>query len=412
MPLKINIAGYEMTKFSEVSLKLQYDSLADTFSISGDYNPNLVADKAMFKPCGFQNVRIDWVRPNGTRFPIITGTATGSDLSDLPAPTLNKISGYSNTGILQDCQVVEQSMQFDGLTVRQIAQTICNYFQLDLVVDPSVSDVCNTVNGVTSIDILQTAASYLGEICRNYNIVLSHTADGRVLLTSAKKVIVPGVTKGPAQRNLNQFTTEIPGVEYSVYHDNRYTKNAQPVFSFDSVGKGSTYTKMTLRTDGEKMHTRIIVTGQSQGRTLGNLQSEILNPYVPKLGFYASKLALYSYRQRAVVNTVDPGPLKPLTARNVLADELKSISLDIEVATWFLGAKGREGDSAYSEGSFIRPNILVSVRNPELYLFNANLWFVESVTLNQNGSSQTATLHCVLPQCFNNEEVTTNIFNQ
>ena len=411
MGLKIYIAGHEMTKFQEVTLKLQYDSLADTFAIKGDYNPNNVADKAMFKPCAFQTALILWERAPNQVFPLMTGTVTGIDLSDLPAPTLNTISGYSNTGILQDCQVVEQSMQFDAQTIAQIATTICGYFNLQVVIDPSVSDVCNTVNAVTSIDILQTAGNYLGEICRNYNIVLSHTANGHVLLTSAKKVIVPVTVPISATTNTNQIVTEIAGIQYTTYNDNRYTEQAKPAFSFTASGKGQHYTKMTLRTDGEKMHSRIFVTGQSQGRTLGPLQNFKDNPYVPKrIGFYAPTISLYQYRQRAVVNTVDPGPLKPLTARNVLADELKSISLDIDVPAWFLGASGTEGDSAYSEGTFIRPNILVSVQNPELYLFKANLWFVESVTLNHTPAARTATLHCVLPQCFNNEEVTVNIF--
>lgn len=404
MPLKITIADQQLVKFQEITMKLQYDSVADTVVIKADFDPANSADKTFFRPNSYYGIKVIWEKPKGGSFPLITGTVIGHGFSDLAAPTLNTIEAYSTTGILQDCQVCSESLQYDGLTIAEIARRIAGYFGINVIVDESVTDVANIVNAVTNIDIMQTAKDYLSEICRNYNIVLSHTATGELLLTSAKKVKVPASAGVNVVSGTNTITTDLAGVSYTSFRDNRYMKDAPVTFRFSAQNKSSHWIAMRLNTDSTRLHSNIYVLSQSQGQTVGNLQTIAVNPYVPeRLAFFPPKIDRKPYRQRAVVNTVEVGPLKPLTARNVLADELKSISLDIDVQGWFLGGE--------DVGTFIRPNILISVQNPEVYLYKESTWFVESVVLNESNEKRTATMHCVLPQCFNNEEVTGNVFD-
>ena len=75
----------------------------------------------------------------------------------------------------------------------------------------------------------------------------------------------------------------------------------------------------------------------------------------------------------------------------LIGDELKNITLSIDIEGWQLN------------GFFVAPNQIITVINPNVYLFKETKWFVREVSLTANKNAYTATLNCVLPECFNKE---------
>ena len=387
--LRIKSGGYSY-KIVDATINLSYDTVADTVVFR--YRKE---GKAPSKPLQYQD--IDLTYSNAL---IMKGTALSTYEDDNATPSPASMGGYSITGILEDCQIVEFPIFFQGFTTRQVAQMICDYFGIKLVVDDTVREVVDIVLNNTNADPMQTAKDYLSTLCKQINVVLSHTDDGKLLLTQSKaipKEVSDLYKQQPKQQPVNDiaYTQADNKIEWI---DNRYRENNPPIASFDTVVGGEIFTRMSVRTDGQRMHGNIKVIQQAN---VNSVQSYIINPYVGQNAklFTPKLIAGSAYRQRAVVQTADIADYKQLTAKNVLSDELKSISLVIEVPRWVIG------------NHLIRPNNLITVRNPNIGLNKVGTWFIDKVTLTCSADKETAVITCCLPDCYNNEIPVANVFS-
>lgn len=387
--LRIKSGGYSY-KIVDATINLSYDTVADTFVFR--YRKE---GEAPSKPLQYQD--IDLTYRNAL---IMKGTALSTYEDDNSTPSPASMGGYSITGILEDCQIVEFPIFFQGFTTRQVAQMICDYFGIKLVVDDTVKEVVDIVLNNTNADPMQTAKDYLSTLCKQINVVLSHTDDGKLLLTQSKaipKEVSDLYKQQPKQQPVNDsgYQQAANKIEWI---DNRYREKNPPIASFDTVVGGEAFTRMSVRTDGQRMHGNIKVIQQAN---VNSVQSYIINPYVGQNAklFTPKLIAGSAYRQRAVVQTADIADYKQLTAKNVLSDELKSISLVIEVPRWVIG------------NHLIRPNNLITVRNPNIGLNKVGTWFIDKVTLTCSADKETAVITCCLPDCYNNEIPVANVFS-
>lgn len=387
--LKIKSGSYTY-KIVDATINLSYDTVADTFAFR--YRKE---GKAPSRPLQYQDVDLTY----GNAL-IMKGTALSTFEDDSAVPSPASMGGYSITGILEDCQIVEFPIFFQGFTTKQVAQMICDYFGIQLVVDDTVKEVCNIVLNNTNADPMQTAKDYLSTLCKQINVVLSHTDDGKLLLTQSKaipKEVSDLYKQQPKQQPINDIA--YPQADNKIeWIDNRYREKNPPIASFDTVDGGEIFTRMSVRTDGQRMHGNIKVIQQAN---VNSVQSYIINPYVGQNAklFTPKLIAGSAYRQRAVVQTADIADYKQLTAKNVLSDELKSISLVIEVPRWVIG------------NHLIRPNNLITVRNPNVGLNKVGTWFIDKVTLSCSADRETAVITCCLPDCYNNEIPVANVFS-
>jgi hypothetical protein len=166
---------------------------------------------------------------------------------------------------------------------------------------------------------------------------------------------------------------------------------------------------MSLLFDGQRLHSEIFVVGDAGIGSPNASQDSIKNPYVQakldwmgnaRLSTLGQSGIAYStgYRPCVYKQTSGTDNETKLTARQILAQELKAgIRLTIKIEGWELG------------GKLVRPNNVITVTNPQLSLFQKSKWFIESVDFMGNAQSKTAVLNCVLPECYNNENVV-NIF--
>ena len=274
---------------------------------------------------------------------LLTGYLLSQGFEDDPVKKLSAFSGYSLPGFLEDCEIPISlyPLQADGLSLREISQKIMQEFRLKMVVDPAVSSRMDEIFEKTTANEGQNIKSYLTELASQKNIVISHTAKGELHFTQAK-----------AQH--------------------------KPILYFDG---GIPFTRMSLSFNGQGMHSDITVIKQAD-KDGGNAgEATVKNPYVP-----------FVYRPKVIRQSSGNDIDTLQAAKNARAAELKNLKLTIVTDRWEI------------DGKIIRPNNVISVLNPNVYLYKKSDWFIEQVDLAGDNTKTTATLSCVPVEVYNGQE--------
>jgi len=273
---------------------------------------------------------------------LITGYILSESFNNSSKRELTGIGGYALPGFLEDCQIPLEAypLQNDTLSLRQIAEKLLKPFKLKMIVHDSVAKDMDVGYDKTTAGNTQTVKAYLTDLAAQRNILISHDAYGNVLFTRAA------------------------------------TKKA-PILHY---GEGTPFTKMNLVFPGQQMHSHITVVKQADKEGGNTGQETIQNPYVP-----------FVYRPRVAVQDSGDDVDTMQAAKNLLCAELKNFKLVIETDRWELN------------GTIIKPNNTITVINPEIYLFKKTTWFIEQVDYVGDAKKTVATLHCVLPEVYNNE---------
>lgn len=324
--------------FNDVKLSLRYDSVGSVFSFSMYFNPENPEHQLIMKPSSWPLAKI---YENGEL--LLTGFILKPTFTNEPDKKLVSIGGYSITGVLEDSQIPTTAypLQSDGLNLRQIAERILRPFKIAMKIDDSVKSLMEVPYEKTTAQATQSVKDYFTELCKQRNIILSHTAGGRLLFTSAN--------------------TDI-----------------EPFAHFDgNIGN----TSMVHDFNGQMLHTPITVIKQASTDGGNAGQFTLNNPYIP-----ASTTA---FRPKVVVQTSGDDNDTEKACRNILAAELKAITLKISVSSWYIN------------DVFIKPNTTITAQSPEIFLNKKTKWFVESVEYQGNQDSQTCVLSCVLPEVYN-----------
>lgn len=345
----LKVGTQTITQYNQAAITLNYDSVASTFAFSLFFDPSNAEHKRLFKPGQYHDVTIEH---NGER--LITGTMLTHGFSSGPEKSLVSVSGYSKTGIIEDCEVPLSAypLQTNGLSLRQICQKVLKPFNLNLMVDPAISSKVDAKFPQSTAGDDQSVKAYIDALARQKYVVITHDEFGNLVLTEAKVTQTPFAEFSPGLRDL----------------------------------------KMELNFDGQQMHSEITFQKQATKRGKGNAgQSNVSNPYCR------------IHRPKTSRQTSGRNVDTKYVARNGLSEELKAIELTIEVDSWSRG------------GKLWRPNIIVTVINPECYIYNKCRWFVRSVEFSGDENSSetndgTAKLVCCLPEVFTNE-TPINIFD-
>lgn len=278
-----------------------------------------------------------------------TGYILAQTFDDQPAKTLSQFAGYSLTGVLEDCQIPTSlyPLESNGLSLRQIATKLIKPFKLKMVVDSSVDAKMDKVFDKITANATQSIKDYLNELSSARDIVMSHNEKGDLVFTSAKVNQAPILIIGDEP---------LPGIS------------------------------MSLAFSGQQMHSQITVLKEAS-KDGGNAgEATILNPYVPIV-----------YRPKVISqNSGDDNDTKT-AARMALSEELRNIVLTISIDRWEI------------DGKIVKPNNIIRVKNPRLFLFKQTDWFIESIAYTGDNTSNKAVLTCVLPEV-HNKAVPKNIF--
>ena len=337
MELIINdrIRNRKIAFFNDFTLALKFDSVGSAFSFSFYFNPDNPEHKEVM--C-IGHYHLCTVTHNGET--LLTGFILSQKFSSSSARQMVSISGYSLPGVLEDCEIPTKiyPLQSDGLSLRQIAQKLIQPFNLKLKVDSSVASLVDASFKTSTASESQNIKSYISELASQKNVVISHDEYGNLLFTKAKT-------------------------------------NQKPILDFNIAKGGIPGTTMKLSYNGQQMHSHITVQKQADADGGNAGEYTIRNPFV--IGSV--------YRPKTISQSSGDDNDTEKAAKTALASELKNIKLTITTDRWVVDNK------------IFKPNNIITVTNPEIYLFKKSNWFIESIDYKGDQNINTAVLNCVLP---------------
>lgn len=330
--------------FSNFQLSLKYDSFGSAFSFEFYFDPNNPDHKELACVSHYHDCEIEH---NGET--LVTGFALSQGFTWTPTKQLATISGYSKPGFFEDCSVALESypLQFNGMSLLNVAKKITRpwnentKYKIGIKIDDEVRDLVNKSYPSIEVSQTDTIASILTKLAQEKRIIISHDEKGNLLFTQAKTNLNPIL-------NFNFTQGQIPGVEFK--------------HNFN----------------GQGMHSHITVMKQASATSDNATQLTIRNPYVPTV-----------FRPKTVtMSTGDEISVNEFALRE-LAKEWENLSLSIKLDRWEI------------DGKIIRPNNMIEIQSPELYIYPKSKFFIREVTFTGNSSETTCTLNCVIPEVVN-----------
>ena len=360
----VKIGGVIVSDFITNELTFNYDSVSDVFSFTFPFfeyweisDRNKIRD--YFKPLIYKSVTIY----DDNNKLLLTGTILNHKFKDTSNGTELSISGYSKTGILDDCPNIPKSenqstetndkraisTNFANLTFLEFAKSIVNPYGIIISVDSLVRSKMDEVFEQKTTENEQSIASILSKIATLKNVVMRSTPDGML-----------------------KFTQIDPSLK--------------PVARF-STGDG-VVNDISLDVNGQNMHSEIHISGAASliedenedKEKIGNTDV-ILNPLITNI-----------VRPTLKKQGVETGMIKE-TSKAALADELKNITLTINCKGW----------KNIDEGTLL-PGQLISVKAPGCYIYNYQTFLVRSIQLKENNEGKSSVLSCVLPQTMTGDQ--------
>lgn len=364
MELIINdrIRQRKIDKFNSVRVTLRYNTIASTFSFDFFYDPDILETKEL--AC-IGHYHICKLYHNGEL--MLTGQMLSEGFTNTSTRQLVAIGGYSLPGILEDCQIPSNAaidaaiasgnlkikppdsipycypLQSDGLSLRQIAEKLIKPFNLTMVIDPSVKDVMEEPFSETSAEAKDSVKHYLTELATQKNVNITHDIKGNLVFT-------------------------------------KVNTDLKPIFFFNVPKGGLPGVKMNLDFNGQQMHSHITVMQQADADGDNAGESTIANPYVP-----------FIFRPKTIIQSSGDIIDTEVAAKNALAAELKGLPVKVSLDRWTINDK------------LIYPGQMISIKNPEIYLFNKTDFIIESVDYKGDQKELTSVLTCVLPEVYNNK---------
>lgn len=348
--LRVFIEGSEYQFFTNISVRLKYDSVASTFSITSNFI-GTEEQRELLRPLQYKQVQIYVGGPNDRNL-ILTGLILRHEFKTTGNPEGIKISGYSLPGVLADCEIPTSvyPLQDDNKSIKDITEKILQPFGLQLYINQIATEDANRVVEQTTADEVGNAASYIVKMASQYNIVVGHTRRGRLLFT-------------------------------------RVRADEQPRSNYVE-GQGD-FISATLKVDGQAMHNRYTILRQPDYLDTADTNPEetVNNNLVP---VFRPKVKKQTIGNTDVINNA----ARSARMRG-LAD---SVSITLQLSNLH-----------YQDGSIITPNRIITLTAPSIYINNKISIFVQEVTLNQTAAGVSSTLKCLLREALTGDAAQ-NIF--
>jgi prophage tail gpP-like protein len=343
--VKLTIDGTAFSGWDGVTITRALDTCADAFSLSAPFNPDRPEVRKAFRPFGYQAARLEIDSDL-----ILTGRLEVAEFTTSAEDRTANIQGRSLTGSLVDCQIDGQGYQFQGMSLKAIAEKLCKPFGIEVVSLAGAGPVKAAALASTTIadaskaldesraDPGQTVYDYLQGIAKPAGLLLTADEQGRLL------IIKPAASGAPV-------AALVEGLGHV----------KQVSASYNGTGRWSSY-KILMQQDG--------ATGLSgQARDSG-------------VGIY-----------RPRVSTGADGDAKAITKSAEMARALayaESIAVTVDVTGW-----------RNTDGSIWTPGQIVTLRASGAYINTETTFMVRAVTLGLDASNgRTASLSLVLPATY------------
>lgn len=178
--IRLKLNGKWFENFSTMNVNLRIDTIASQFSFTGF--------SEFFRILKYDDCQVYFDDDL-----IITGTVLNPVFKYTKKPTLIAISGYSKTGILEDVSIplALYPLQYDGLSLAQIARKITSYFNLRLKIFDNAVQLSNLPFEKVSSSPGDSPKSFLSRLCNQRGLVLTHDNFGRLLIYRVMAEVAP-----------------------------------------------------------------------------------------------------------------------------------------------------------------------------------------------------------------------------
>lgn len=351
----------KIANFENVEIQSKYDSVASTFAVSFLYDASNQNHAEIAGVSHYHEAIISYIHEDGSKELVLTGYILSQKFTTKAEIELVSIGGYSKCGVIEDCDIPPSvyPLEFEGLTFAQIARKIINPFAgkkgFSLIIgtgranqDVKTPEEIALEKAADDDEYEKSTApesknikSYLTDLAKQKNIVLSHTRKGDLIISVAN-------------------TESKPFLELDL---------DKPSFGVISA---------TMMFNGQPMHSHITMIRQADDEGGNAAEFTIRNPLCPVV-----------YRPKVEQLTSGDDITIEDSARNLLCEELKAITLTIEFSQIAFNNK------------LIAINNIIVVKSRKNYLYKKVRWFIESVNISADASKQVATVTCVLPWTYN-----------
>lgn len=186
----LSIDENHFTFWSEVEITFFLDGIA-TVALSAPFHPDREDFRELFRPFSYKPIRVTVGSGRGNVRTIFRGTMVGVHPDSGASESRVEITGYATPAVLADCPPPGDSvpLEFDGLGLRAIAESLAAPF--------GVAVECQVDDGAkfdrVAIETEQQIFSFLAELAKQRNLVLSNTSEGALLCWRS---VAPGAPVG------------------------------------------------------------------------------------------------------------------------------------------------------------------------------------------------------------------------
>lgn len=333
--MKIKINGSYYNFFNKVNINFNLDSVASTFSFLGRFDSSNELHRNIFKPLSYHDVEI-YTNLNEL---ILKGTIVTNSLASSSQRTLQKLSGYGKSGIIEDCTIPYSlyPLEKNNVSLQDICNSLLPEFGVSFVVDDSAKNDMSLVYKKTVADPSETIKSFISKLAAQRNIIISNNEKGEIFFYKPSIVNTSNV---------------------------RYFFNSENTLS------------MSLEVNGQSLHSRVTVIRQPSKDNVS------LSPVDTVRNSMVST-------NRSVVRVLSSGESTDTkkAANNLLATELKAISFKIKM----------------NKIIPLRCGDCIEVLNPEIHIYKRAKLIVSSISIMQDEKSETMDINLVIPETFNGE---------
>lgn len=320
--IRITINNREYKFFSGLSVTLNYTGFVSSFSFNAPFDPEDDQHRIIFKPLGYQEVKIFF---NDKL--VLTGPIVSYGMTDEANPTNSTFTGYSKSGILQEVSIPTSlyPIESKNRTLKEIIERLIAPFGIKVTFNASDKKYEKTVASEND-----SIGGYIHKLCEQRNLRLSHDVNGDLVVSKVTQT------------------------------DNLKT-------TFNNAYKANT---ASLNVDGQSIFSDYIA--MKQASIQNNVQAENVQKFP------------ITFRPKVQVQQDgEQGDVEGF-AKSMRANGGRALKLTLNLDRW----------TNYANEIYL-PGDVVNYQNNELALYKLNRWFIESVTLRDEGQQEKANLNLV-----------------
>lgn len=335
------IKGRSFRVFDNLSIKFDYDKIANEFSFDAPFDPGVPEYRDAFKPI-YQSTDL-YI---GGEL-VIVGQSWANPALTSSSNTV-KVTGYSKTGNIDRTAIVAPFEFDEGTTFAALITDIASRSGLAVVIDPRASEAAaKPFEKRIEFSPSEKAGSKLATLARQRGLILSPTFNGRILVSKP--------------------VTEAETVQ-------AFVSGELPVLSFLP-----TYNADALSTS---------YIGYAPG--------------TPDEASEANNFSLNGYPQPGILPRIRG--ITPSDADNQNIEDAVRAERGRAFGDWFKASLTVAGWRD-KNGNLYQPNTLVTARAPRSMIYEDTTFFIRAVTLNKSSNRKSAKIDLILPEAYSGRDL-------